>query len=110
MGKTFSSSFGIECTSKAISYCMWKALNLQGYFKEDESDIIKPKDLALVIMAIDSMLYPNELSEKIIKTFKFYDSDKESEIKENLKQANILFKDILVYAIAYDKKISVSYF
>lgn len=31
-------------------------------------------------------------------------------IKENLKQANILFKNILVHAIAYDKKISVSYF
>jgi hypothetical protein len=111
MGRDFSINH-VESTYKPVSFCMYKALNLVGFFKSenDSSDAIPVQKLASVILSIDNITTDNNLSDKGYETFRFYDNETKEDVKNNLIEANKHFKDALIYAIAQEEKyVSVSY-
>ena len=110
MGRDFRIN-GIDSTYKPVSYCMYKALKLNGYFKDEDdlSDVVKPKDLAKIIVILENAILNEYLSDKFIKEFKFYDNETEEDILEHLKEVNDKFKSALAMAVAINDKISVNY-
>lgn len=105
MGRDFRIN-EIESTYKPVSYCMYKALQISEYFKDDEySCTIKPKELASVIIQLDGILDDvEELPDKFVNEFKFYDNETEKDVREHIEEAKEKFKDALIWAVLYEQK------
>lgn len=111
MGRDFSINH-VESNYKPVSFCMYKTLNLAGFFKDenDSSDLIPVQKLASVILSIDNITSDNNLSDKGFETLRFYDSETKEDVRNNLIEANNHFKKALIYAIAQEEKfVSASY-
>ena len=92
----------IESTFKPVSFCMYKALKITNHFSANDCTwILKPQELAIIIIRIENILDCEKLTDETIKAFRFHEDETEKDIREHLEEANKKFKDALIWAIAY---------
>lgn len=94
-----------ESTYKPVSYCMYHALELEGLIKHKEaSGRVTVKEVAKVILGIESILGNEKLTDKVVKEFSFYDNETESDVREHLTEAKNKFTEALVWTVATSER------